>query len=164
MTGSKPVGMVLEIRMRYLRSLILFTAAAVLVSAGPVNPAGAMNKRAKALRNDMFQLVNSSRRHHQVHPLKLNWHVSSAAFQHSTRMARRHRLYHTADLYSVVRRYNPRTWGENVGMAGTLRRMEQLFMGSAPHRANILNSAFKRIGVGVRRTNGHVWVTLDFYG
>ena len=79
-------------------------------------------------------------------------------------MCRRHSIYHTGDLYSLVRRYNPRTWGENVGMAGTLRRMERMFMASAPHRANILNSAFKRIGVGVQRANGYAWVTLDFYG
>lgn len=158
------MGMVVGVRMRYLRSVILITAAAVLVSAGPVNPAGAMNKRAKAARNDMFQLVNASRRNHGVHPLKLNWRVSTAALHHSQRMANRRSIYHTTNLYSVVRRYNPHTWGENVGMAGTLRRMERLFMGSAPHRANILNGAFKRIGVGVKRLTGHVWVTLDFYG
>jgi uncharacterized protein YkwD len=150
--------------MRLLRKLTLIIAAAVLVSAGPVNPAGAMGHKAKALRNDMFQLVNSSRRNHSVQPLKMNWRLSGDALGHSRRMARQHSIYHTADLYSLVRRYNPHTWGENVGMAGTLKRMETIFMGSAPHRANILNGAFKRMGVGVKRAGGHVWVTLDFYG
>lgn len=150
--------------MRPFKSLILIAAAAVFVSAGPVTSSGAMGKHAKALRNEMFQQVNASRRNNGVHPLKMNWRLSESALSHSRRMVRRHSVYHTTDLYSLVRRYNPHTWGENVGMAGTLRRMEQLFMGSAPHRANILNSAFKRIGVGVQRANGHVWVTLDFYG
>ena len=44
--------------MRLYRSLILIVAAAVIVSAGPVTPAGAMGERAKALRNQMLQQVN----------------------------------------------------------------------------------------------------------
>jgi uncharacterized protein YkwD len=123
-----------------------------------------MGKHAKALRNDMFQLVNSSRNNHGVHPLKMNWRVSEAALQHSRRMARRRSVCHTTDLYGVVRRYDPHTWGENVGAAATLKRMETLFMQSAGHRANILNGAFKRLGVGVQRSGPYVWVTLDFYG
>jgi uncharacterized protein YkwD len=150
--------------MRPFKSLILVVAAAVLMSAGPATSAGAMGKHAKALRNEMFQQVNASRRNNGVHPLKMNWRLSESALSHSRRMMRRHSVYHTTDLYSLVRRYSPHTWGENVGMAGTLKRMERLFMGSPPHRANILNPAFKRIGVGVQRTSGHVWVTLDFYG
>jgi uncharacterized protein YkwD len=150
--------------MRFLRPVIVLTAAAVLVSAGPVNPAGAMNRRAKDLRDDMFRLVNNSRSSHGVHPLKLSWALSVDALHHSQRMARQDRLFHTTDLYSVVRRYDPNTWGENVGAAGTLKRMERMFMRSPPHRANILNGAFKRIGVGVKRAGGWFWVTLDFCG
>jgi uncharacterized protein YkwD len=158
------MGRVSVVPMRLLRSLIFMVAAAVLVSAGPVNPARALTERAKHMRDDMCSLVNASRRNHGVAPLKLNWRVSREAWHHSRRMARRHSVYHTTDLYSLVRRYDPYTWGENVGMAGTLKRMERLFMGSSPHRANILNRAFHKIGVGVVHAGGHVWVTLDFYG
>ncbi|HEY6566285.1 MAG TPA: CAP domain-containing protein [Actinomycetota bacterium] len=150
--------------MRPFKSLILIAAAAVFVSAGPVTPSGAMGKDARAQRNEMFRLVNASRRNHGVHPLKLNWNLSTDAYRHTQRMVRRNSLYHTSDLYSLVRRYRPRTWGENVGMGGTLKRMEHMFMASPPHRANILNPAFKKIGVGVQRARGYLWVTLDFYG
>lgn len=112
----------------------------------------------------MFTLVNRSRINHGIRPLKLNWYVSRQALRHSRRMARRHRVYHTTDLYSFLRQYRPRTWGENVGMAYNLRQMQRLFMHSASHRANTLNRGFHRVGVGVVYSGGHVWVTLDFYG
>jgi uncharacterized protein YkwD len=148
--------------MRSIRAITLVVALAVFVSAGPVTSAGAVTT--KKLRNDMFSLVNASRRSHGIRPMRISWSLSRHALAHSRRMVRRNRVYHTTDLYSVVRRYRPRTWGENVGMAGTLRRMQRLFMRSPSHRANTLNRRFHRIGVGVVRARGHVWVTLDFFG
>ena len=112
----------------------------------------------------MFQLVNGSRRHHNLRALDLNATLSTKAWRHSKRMAARNSVYHTTDLWSLVRRYSPSAWGENVGMAGTLKRMEILFMRSAPHRANILSSRFRHIGVGVVRARDRIWVTMDFYG
>ena len=155
--------------MRFLRYLIPAIAAAVLVSVGPASAAEAesreaLHKKVRAMRTDMFQLVNGCRRNNHLRPLKINWQLSSDALRHSRAMARRHTVFHTPHLGSVVARYHPRTWGENVGMAGTLRRVQSLFMGSAPHRANVLNRGFKRVGVGVIRSGGGLWVTLDFYG
>ena len=37
-------------------------------------------------------------------------------------------------------------------------------MGSGGHRANILNPRFRRIGIGVVKARGSVWVTTIFYG
>jgi uncharacterized protein YkwD len=150
------------------RITIIFTALAIFVSAGPTLTAGAAEEANRAgrqvLRTTMLQLVNASRRNHDVRALDLNWALSKSAWRHSKRMAVRNSVFHTTDLYSLVRRYRPSTWGENVGMAGTLKRMETLFMRSAPHRANILNRRFRHIGVGVYRGRDRVWVTLDFYG
>ena len=152
-----------SVRMRHLKAIIVIACLTALVLVGP-SPAEALGARGKALRSTMFKLVNSSRRHHSVRVLNLNKDVSRAAWRHSRRMARRRTVFHTTDLYSRLSRYRPVLWGENVGMAGTLRRMERLFMRSAPHRANILNPRFHRIGVGVVRAHGRLWVTMDFYG
>jgi uncharacterized protein YkwD len=151
--------------MRLARTLISIVLVAAFVG-GTVSTAsaGSLPRRAKALRDDMFQLVNSSRRHHGVRPLNLCWAVSKDAWEHSKHMAARHSVYHTTDLWSVVRRYDPSIYGENVAMGGTLKRVERMFMGSAPHRANILNGRFRHIGVGAVRSGGRLWVTLDFYG
>ena len=61
-------------------------------------------------------------------------------------------------------RTRPSTWGENVAAAGTLRRVRTLWMGSGGHRANVLNPRFRRVGIGVVRARGLMWVTAIFYG
>jgi uncharacterized protein YkwD len=147
--------------------LTLLVAAALATGPGPASAgtrAGTRATKAHQLRNQMFQLVNHSRRHHGKRPLKINWRLSRFAHAHSARMARRHRVYHSADVWRLVRRFGAHRWGENVGMAGTLRRMELLFMRSPEHRANILSTRFRHMGVGAVRARGRVWVTLDFYG
>jgi uncharacterized protein YkwD len=147
-----------------MRSLIC-SALLVAVLAASATPAGAtVPQRSRSWRDQMLNLVNGSRRHHGVRPLDPNWRLCEDAWRHSVRMADRHRLFHTRDLGSVVRRYRPSAWGENVGMGGTLKRIERMFMRSAPHRANILNRRYHRIGVGVASGGRYLWVTLDFYG
>jgi uncharacterized protein YkwD len=43
--------------------------------------------------------------------------------------------------------------------------MEAMWMGSAPHRANILNGAFNQIGIGYfRGPDGRLWGVQDFGG
>ena len=79
-------------------------------------------------------------------------------------MADRNELFHTANLWAAVRAYSPSTWGENVGVARWLRRVRTLWMQSGGHRDNILNPRFRRIGIGVVRSGGMVWVTTIFYG
>jgi uncharacterized protein YkwD len=115
-------------------------------------------------RDRMQRLLNQTRRNHGLAVFRLNRDLSHFAWRHSRGMAERNRLYHTNDLYSVVRAYHPSTWGENVGAAGTVRRIRTLWMQSAGHRANILNPRFRRIGIGVVKARGLVWVTAIFYG
>lgn len=112
----------------------------------------------------MFELVNGSRHAHGVRALRLNDRLSSYAWRHSVRMAQENTIFHASNVWGEVSRYGAATWGENVGMAGTLPHLERLFMRSPSHRANILASRFRRIGVGVVRARGRAWVTLDFYG
>jgi uncharacterized protein YkwD len=53
-----------------------------------------------------------------------------------------------------------------VGVTGgTVARLEQAFMNSDLHRANILNRGFRRVAVGAfRDADGLLWVTVFFYG
>jgi uncharacterized protein YkwD len=112
----------------------------------------------------MLQLLNQARRRHGVPLLRLNYKLSSFAWQHSKRMAERNQLFHTPKLYEAVRAWSPSTWGENVGVAGTLRRVRRLWMQSGGHRDNVLNPRFRRAGIGVVRARGILWVTTIFYG
>jgi uncharacterized protein YkwD len=136
--------------------------AAVLVAALPLTAGATSNPR--EMRQKLLSLTNSARRNNGLRPLDLNWRLSKCAIRHSRRMAERHTVYHTANLYRLVRRWHPSVWGENVGMAGTVRRIHRLFMRSASHRGNILRSGFAHAGIGVVRKGGRTWATVMFYG
>jgi uncharacterized protein YkwD len=133
---------------------------AVLV-AGMSSPANADDV---SRRDRMLHLLNQTRRNHGLPVFRLNVELSHFAFRHSKRMAERNDCFHTVNLYDAVRSYSPSTWGENVAGAGSLRRVRTLWMRSSGHRVNILNPRFRRIGIGVMRARGLVWVTAIFYG
>ena len=115
-------------------------------------------------RDKMLQLLNQTRRNHGLATFRLNVELSHFAWLHSKRMADRNQIFHTNNLYDAVRAYHPSTWGENVGMAGLLTRVRSLWMHSSGHRANILKARYRRIGIGVVKARGAVWVTAIFYG
>jgi uncharacterized protein YkwD len=115
-------------------------------------------------RNKMLHLLNQTRRSHGLPTFRLNLTVSHRAWLHSKSMANQNTLFHTGNLYDAVRAYRPSTWGENVGMAGWVTRVRTLWMQSSGHRHNILNGRYRRIGIGVVRARGVVWVTAIFYG
>ena len=112
----------------------------------------------------MLQLLNQARRNHGLPVFRLNLELSKSAWTHSKRMAERNQLFHTTNLYRAVRAWSPSTWGENVGVARWLKRVHKLWMQSGGHRINILNPRFRRVGIGVAKARGRVWVTAMFYG
>jgi len=114
-------------------------------------------------RDKMLHLLNQIRRSHDLPALRLNAELSHDAWLHSKRMADRNQLFHTYNLYDTVRAYSPSMWGENVGKARFLTRVRTLWMHSSGHRANILKARYRRIGVGVVKARGSVWVTAIFY-
>jgi uncharacterized protein YkwD len=81
-------------------------------------------------------------------------------------MARRKSLFHTPNVARYLHGRHWNWWGENVGYSysSDLGSLERAFMRSAPHRHNILSGAYHRVGIGVQRRDGRVWVTLVFYG
>ena len=52
--------------------------------------------------------------------------------------------------------------GENVGVGGTVGSLHEAFMNSPLHKANMLNGAFKHVGVGVAKKGDKMWVTVIF--
>ena len=146
--------------MPYRRISVLALVVAVLVS-GTAAESGALDLHR---RDRMLRLLNQVRRQHGLPVFRINRELSTYAFRHSKRMARGNDVFHTQDLYRVVRSYGPTTWGENVGMARYIKTVRSLWMHSSGHRANILKRAFRRAGVGVVKARGSVWVTVIFYG
>src|ERR671918_146223 len=56
-----------------------------------------------------------------------------------------------------------RRLAETVGYGPNRVTVQQDFLATPPHRINLLNPKFRRVGVGVVRRGGLVWVTQIFY-
>ena len=152
--------------MTNLRRLVRVIAGPLVLALMLTIPAQAAHAggRAQRLQNEMLRLVNQTRSAHSLQTVRLNGHLSREAWRHSIAMGRRYVLFHTTNLWDLVQPYDARTWGENIAYAGTLRRVEQLWMQSHEHRINLLNPAFSAAGIGVARVKGWLWVTLQLYG
>jgi uncharacterized protein YkwD len=115
----------------------------------------------------MAKMANDERSRHGVRQLVVDDKASDLARSWSATMARENRLRHNPDLARQITRQvttNWRTYGENVGYAGSPQEVHRRFMQSSGHRANILNGAYKRVGVGVVAKDGRLWVTMIFIG
>ena len=152
--------------MTNLRRLVRVAAIPIFLALTLTIPAQAANAsgRAQRFQNEMLRLVNQTRGAHGLHTVSLNRHLSREAWRHSVAMGQRFVLFHTSNLWDLVRPYDARTWGENIAYADTLRRVEQLWMQSYHHRVNLLNPSFRSAGIGVARFKGWLWVTLQLYG
>jgi uncharacterized protein YkwD len=117
------------------------------------------------VRTRLLELTNAARDRRGLRPLKLSLDVSSYATKHSARMASQGRLFHSTStqIKKALRGTKWRSWGENVGTAPTLKRLQRAWMRSDGHRANILRRAFDRVGIGVVRSGRFVWATVVLY-
>jgi len=117
----------------------------------------------------MYQATNNSRLNNGVRRVDIHWQISKLARQHSIAMANRGSLFHTSTSVAqgtYLRGINWSMWGENVGITGgSVADLQQAFMHSPGHRANILNNRFRRVALGTYRDDdGLLWVTVFFYG
>ncbi|MFI2371659.1 CAP domain-containing protein [Streptomyces sp. NPDC018833] len=115
----------------------------------------------------VVELVNSERSKAGCSPVTLNAKLSKAAQDHSEDMAAHRNMSHTgsdgSDAGDRITRagYNWSTYGENVAYGyETPESVMAGWMSSPGHKENILNCAFKEIGVGLAQP-GDYW-TQDF--
>jgi uncharacterized protein YkwD len=115
----------------------------------------------------MLALTNADRERHDRADLRFAARLSQYAKQHSEAMARRGYIFHSSEdeLRRVLDGYQWSLGGENVGVGGSLERLQDAFMASQLHRKNILRRLFDHAAVGVfRDDDDHLWVTVIFYG
>ena len=82
----------------------------------------------------------------------------------SQHMASQGQISHDPGLAEDANRVEPdwRSVGENVGVGYSVTSLFDAFMNSSGHRANILKSAYNRVGIGVVHSGGKIWVTVRF--
>ena len=114
-------------------------------------------------------LVNAQRTAAGLAPVAINGALSSAAARHSKDQAATHTMTHAgSDGSTMAQRcsaagYGWRGLAENVAAGqGSADSVMSAWMGSAPHRANILNASYAHIGVAVAyAADGTPYWTMD---
>ncbi|MFI5973375.1 CAP domain-containing protein [Streptomyces sp. NPDC051452] len=145
--------------------------AAPAAPAAPSTPAAASTPEATATASgttaQILRLVNDEREKAGCQDLALNPKLTKAAQDHSADMAAHQNMSHTgSDGSSPGDRitgagYSWSSYGENIAYGYTTADQVMAgWMSSPGHRANILNCAFKEIGVGLAQP-GSYW-TQDF--
>jgi uncharacterized protein YkwD len=116
----------------------------------------------KAPERGFARRMNGARVRLDRSKLRLDPQLSKVARVHTRDMVKRDLLYHTAadQLKRRVRRWV--VLGENVGVGVEVDTLHTAFMGSPAHRANIVFSKFRYVGVGVRNADSRMWVTVIF--
>jgi uncharacterized protein YkwD len=131
------------------------------------------------IRGVIQQLINSERRAHGRHALRVNTRLRVTAHDHNLDMARYDLMSHqlpgepyfatrfTDAGYRWVWAGENIAWNSDMSQAGVVE-LEQLMYNERPpyddHRVNILNPHFRDLGVDVYfdDQHGRVWLTTDF--
>jgi hypothetical protein len=132
----------------------------VALGAGlAARPAGAQDLGSFA--NDVLNLVNKERQAAGLAPLTRAVELDRAAQKYAQYMADAGFFSHngpdgsTPSARIKAEGYSGYTWGENIAMGQpTPEAVMQAWMNSSGHRANILHSSFKEIGIGVAKAAG----------
>ena len=109
--------------------------------------------------NAVHAEMNADRAAYGLRTLPTHGSLNAKAQAWAEKIARDGRLSHSTLSASV-----PSCWrslGENVGYGTSAASVQDAYMNSSGHRANILGD-FTRVGVGVTVTGGKMWVTEDF--
>lgn len=128
------------------------------------NPGGTATEQQQAL-----ALLNADRVANGLAPLRLNTRLASLADYYAQDMINRNFFAHNnPEGQSPFDRM--KAWGISFGYAGenlaintSVPAAEKAFMNSSGHRANILNSHYTQVGIGVRHNSkGQVYVVQEF--
>ncbi|WP_131723919.1 CAP domain-containing protein, partial [Streptomyces showdoensis] len=119
--------------------------------------------------DQVLALANAERRKAGCDPLRSDAKLRRAAQKHADDMAARDYYDHTTpegrtpgDRITAAG-YDWSAWGENIFRGPhTAAEAVEGWMNSEGHRKNILNCAFKEVGVGVSLTDNGPWWVQDF--
>lgn len=118
--------------------------------------------------DEIVDLINKERSDRGLAPVRVDFLLTKAARQHTELMIEKHELSHRLSEEAVLRDRIANTGlafsvaGENVAYDANAEKAHIAFMHSPGHKANILNSDFDHVGVGIMHQGNVIWVTEDF--
>jgi uncharacterized protein YkwD len=148
---------------RYLGAWLSIVLIAVASRAALLPPGAAEAEQI------LLALANQARAEAGLAPLQSDQGLAKAARQHAETMAARQELSHQfpgePDLMQRLAANSDlrvNQVAENVGQASDAQEVHEGFMGSPPHRANLLNPAYNSVGIGVVHRGSELYVVQDF--
>ena len=120
------------------------------------------------MERQIFDWTNQERAKVKAPPLKWSDRLAIAARLHSDEMVKRNDLSHKVkDEPVFTERLSEQgahfsAAAENVGYGDNAQELQDGWMNSPPHRANLLNPAYTEMGVGIVRSGDRLWATEDF--
>lgn len=138
-------------------------AAAPAANAAPVVINGV---RLNSVEARLLTRINAARAAKTLPRLRIAPGYTDVARRWSAKLAKRNVLGHNPDARAQLEAAGGTGWrvlGENVGFAGDADSLFEAYWNSPPHRANILNPAYRFIGIGwVPRADGTGYNTQNF--
>lgn len=129
---------------------------------------GAENETENAAAQYLFRAANAERAQHGLQPLRWKKSLAGAAEVHARAMAQREQISHQfagePELPERARSAGVRfsVIAENVAEAPSADEVQQEWMHSPKHRANILDPRVNEMGVGVARRGEELYAVDDF--
>lgn len=144
-------------------------------NSGPASskaPATSSGSGYSSFQNQVLTLVNQQRAANGLGALSMDSALAKTATLKSQDMAKLGYFDHNSPTYGspfdMMKQFGItyRAAGENIAMGQTSpQQVMQDWMNSPGHRANILNSSFTKIGVGIaQNSNGQYYWTQQFIG
>ena len=137
-----------------------------LIYPGQVLTIPALGTETLDYEQEVIRLVNIERAKYGLSALTEDWELSRVARYKSQDMKDKRYFSHTSPTYGspfdMMRSFglSYRTAGENIAMGQrTPQQVVNAWMNSSGHRANILNSSYKKIGVGYV-ASGNYWTQM----
>ena len=127
-----------------------------------------MNAEEQRAAAELFQAANQDRGPRHLQPLHLDAELTEAAWRHAQRMVREGRLSHQfpGEPPLIVRVQQSgvhcTTVAENLADYPTASQINNEWMHSPPHRANLLDPRLNAVGIAVVKSNGELYAVQDF--
>lgn len=137
-----------------------------LIYPGDIIKIPSKNSKVEEYENEVIRLVNEIRVSNGLSEFKTDWELSRVARYKSQDMKDNNYFSHTSPVYGspfdMIKNFglSYRTAGENIAKGQrTPKDVVNAWMNSSGHRKNILNSSFKKIGVGYVES-GNYWTQM----
>lgn len=152
--------------MRNRAALACLTALSLFIAAAPMYAQQTPEQSAEA--QQLFQLTNQARARHGLSALTWSPSLADAAATHLSRMIQEPNLSHDypgepplpARAAAAGVRFE--TVAENIAMGYSVPAIQNEWMHSPTHRANILNPQLNALGVAIQERKGYYYAVEDF--